>query len=157
MKKIDWKKFDPPGMDGSKEQGFYMIGVIASLVYSLGYFGLYWDAYRRLFQKEGDTKVIRPERAMEPFWALVDKHLMGYLIVGLCLFVTVWMRYSYYRQGSRSDYLMRRLPDAQLYHRTCWVRPLVRMGLCALAALVTLLVYFLVYVVMTPDVCLPWN
>ena len=155
--KIDWKKFDPPGMDGTKEQGFYMLGIIASLTYSLGYFGLYWDAYRRLFQKVGNVKVIRPERAMEPFWDLVGKHLIGYLIVALCLFVAVWMRYAYYRQGSRSDYLMRRLPDAQMYHRTCWVRPLVRMGLCGLAALVTLLVYFLVYVGMTPDVCLPWN
>lgn len=155
--KIDWKKFDPPGMDGTKEQGFYMLGIIASLTYSLGYFGLYWDAYRRLFQKVGNVKVIRPERAMEPFWDLVGKHLIGYLIVALCLFVAVWMRYAYYRQGSRSDYLMRRLPDAQMYHRTCWVRPLVRMGLCGLVALVTLLVYFLVYVGMTPDVCLPWN
>ena len=144
-------------MDGTREQGFYMLGIIASLTYSLGYFGLYWDAYRRLFQKVGNVKVIRPERAMEPFWDLVGKHLIGYLIVALCLFVAVWMRYAYYRQGSRSDYLMRRLPDAQMYHRTCWVRPLVRMGLCGLAALVTLLVYFLVYVGMTPDVCLPWN
>ena len=26
MKKIDWKKFDPPGMNTEKEQGFYMMG-----------------------------------------------------------------------------------------------------------------------------------
>ena len=155
--KIDWKKYDPPGMDTGKEQALYIAGIIASLTYSLGYFGLYWDAYRRLFQKVGDTRVLRPERPMEPFGELVGSHLMGYLIVGICLFGTVWMRYSYYRQGSRSDYLMRRLPDGGLYHRTCWVRPVVRMGLCALAALVTLLVYVLVYVGMTPAACLPWN
>ena len=151
--KIDLKKFDPPGMETDKEQGFFITGMVCSLLYSITYFDAYWDEYRRLFQRD----VLRSERTIAPFLEILDKRLMGYVILAACMFVAVAIRYAYYRQGSRSIYLMRRLPDKGLLHRTCWVRPLVRMGLSLLAALVSLAVFFGIYVFVTPAVCLPWN
>ena len=155
--KINWTKFDPPGMDTSKEQGFFITGMVLSLLYSITYLDAYWDEYRGLFQRSGAEKILRPERTIIPFLEIVDKSLLGYLIVAACMLVPVAVRYAYYRQGSQSIYLMRRLPDSGLLHRTCWVRPLVRMGLSLLAMLVSLAVFFGIYVFVTPAVCLPWN
>ena len=155
--KIDFKKLNPPGMDTSKEQGFFITGMVLSLLYSITYLDAYWDEYRLLFQRVGTEKILRPERTIAPFFEILDKRLMGYLILVTCMFVAVGIRYAYYRQGSQSIYLMRRLPDQGLLHRTCWVQPLVRMGLSLLAMLVSMAVFFGIYVFVTPAVCLPWN
>ena len=154
--KIDWKKFDPPGMDTGKEQGFFITGMVCSLLYSISFFDAYWDEYRRLYTT-GAEKILRPERTISPFLEILGNRLMGYFILAACMFVAVAIRYAYYRQGSQSIYLMRRLPDSGLLHRTCWVRPLARMALAMLAALVSLAVFYGIYVFVTPAVCLPWN
>lgn len=155
--KIDWRKYDPPGMDTNKEQSFFITGIMCSLGYSITFFDAYNDEYRRLFHRGGTENILRPERTIAPFMEILDKRLMGYLILAACMFVTVAIRYAYYRQESKSIYLMRRLPDGGLLHRTCWVRPMVRMGLSLLAALVSLAVFYGIYVFVTPAVCLPWN
>ena len=156
--KIDLKKYDPPGMETDKEQGILVGGTALTLIISLVYF---WDryasAYRRLWDYyNGNTKILGND-PMEPFFELFGRSLGGYLIVILCMLAGVAVRYAYYWQGSKSIYLMRRLPDGGLLHRTCWVRPMVRMGLSLLAALVSLAVFYGIYVFVTPAVCLPWN
>ena len=157
--KIDWKKFDPPGMDTDKEQAFFWVGMTGCFFYTvLGYLNAYGDAYRDLFIHRGVLeKVLRPERTIDPFGEILGDRLMVYLILAACMLVTVAIRYAYYGQGSKSIYLMRRLPDGGLLYRTCWVRPLARMGLALLAALVSLAVFYGIYVFVTPAVCLPWN
>lgn len=155
--KINWTKFDPPGMDTSKEQGFFITGMVLSLFYSITFLDTYWDEYCSCFDRVGEKRVVDPRIKIDPFLEILDKRLVGYLIVAACMLVPVAIRYAYYRQGSQSIYLMRRLPDSGLLHRTCWVRPLVRMGLSLLAMLVSLAVFFGIYVFVTPAVCLPWN
>lgn len=157
--KIDWTKYDPPGMDTSKEQAFFVCGLICCFFYTvLGYLNAYGDEYRDLFIHMGvQKKILRPERTIAPFGEILGNRLMVYVILAVCMFVAVAIRYAYYRQGSRSEYLMRRLPDGGLFYRTCWVRPLLRMGLSLLAALVSLAVFYGIYVLVTPAVCLPWN
>ena len=156
MKKIDWKKFDPPGMDTAKEEGLFAVGTFCSFLWSTLYFSNeFSDAYRHLWR--GKTGKVLGGEAMEPFFELFGRSLSGYPMIMLCMFVTVWMRYSYYQQGSKSIYLMRRLPDSNLFHRTCWVIPMSRVGICALVCGLQLLLSFIAYVVITPDVCLPWN
>ena len=156
MKKIDWKKFDPPGMDTAKEEGLFTVGTFISFLLSTLYFmNEFSDAYRHLWR--GNVNKVLSDRAMDPFFELFGKSLYGYPIVVLCMFLAVWMRYSYYRQGSNSIYLMRRLPDRNLLHRTCWVIPMKRVGLCVLVCGVQLLLSFITYVVITPEACLPWN
>lgn len=156
--KIDLKKYDPPGMETDKEQGILVGGTALTLIFSLIYFGdAFSRAYRRLWEHySGSTKVLR-DWPMEPFFELFGRSLGGYLIVILCMFAGVAMRYAYYRQGSKSIYLMRRLPDGKYLHRTCWVVPLIRIGMCVLVAVVSVLLCFVIYVTVTPAECLPWN
>lgn len=157
--KIDLKKYDPPGMETDKEQAFFVIGMICCFFYTvLGYLNAYGDEYRDLFYHRGTMeKILRPECTIAPFVEILGNRLMVYLILAVCMLGTVASRYAYYRQGSQSIYLMRRLPDGGLLFRTCWVRPLMRVGMCLLAALVSLAVFYGIYVFVTPAVCLPWN
>ena len=155
--KIDLTKYDPPGMDTGKEQGFFITGMVLSLFYSIPYLDAYWDEYQSCFDRVGDTRVVDPRITIEPFFEILDKYLMGYFILAACMFVAVAIRYAYYRQGSKSIYLMRRLPDERFLHYTCWLQPMVRAGLSLLAALVSLAVFYGIYVFVTPAACLPWN
>lgn len=156
--KIDLKKYDPPGMETDKEQGILVGGTVLTLIISLVYF---WDryasAYRRLWDYyNGNTKILGND-PMEPFFELFGRSLGGYLIVILCMLAGVAVRYAYYWQGSKSIYLMRRLPDRKYLHRTCWVVPLIRIEMCVLVAVASVLLCFVIYVTMTPAECLPWN
>ena len=155
--KTDLKKYDPPGMDTGKEQGVFITGMSMSLFYSITYLDAYWDEYRGLFVRSGGVKILRPERTIAPFFEILGNRLMGYIILAACMFVAVAIRYTYYRQGSKSIYLMRRLPDPAVLHRSCWLQPMVRSGLALLAALVSLAAFYVIYVFVTPAVCLPWN
>ena len=64
--------------------------------------------------------------------------------------------YSSYYQGSRSIYLMRRLPDGRsLLRRQIWSVPLRVMGLLLLLGVVMLAATWLVWRFVTPAQCLP--
>ena len=153
-KKIDWSKYLPPGLDYEREKLFLLIGMGLSLFYSMFYFDIYWDSYQSLFEFRENK--IRPGAKIDPFWELVDRYPTGYLIVAVSMLALVAAHYAHYRQGSKSIYLVRRLPDRGFLHRTCWTIPLLWMGICLLAMAVTVLVYFAVYVGFTPRACLPW-
>ncbi len=153
--KIDLKKYTPPGMDLSQEKGLFIAGMCGSTVYSLFFFGRYWDAYEALWKWQEEPKVLWPGAEMEPFLELLDKSLVGYLILAICMFGMVAAHYGYYRQGSKSIYLMRRLPDGKLLRRTCWTLPMVGVALCLAAAAVSLLLFYTVYITCTPPECLP--
>lgn len=152
--KIDWTKYTPPGMDLSQEKGFFITGMFCSALYSLFFLNRYWDANEALW-KRGEPKELWPGAQIEPFFELLDKYLIGYLILAVCMLGLVALHYAYYRQGSKSIYLMRRLPDRKLLHRTCWTLPMLGAALCLAAAAVTLLLFYAVYINCTPQECLP--
>ena len=152
--KANWETYIPPGLDYEREKLFLLAGMGLSLFYSVFFFDGYWDSYQRLFDFREDTP--RPGAKIAPFWELVDRYPAGYLIVAVSMLALVAAHYAHYRQGSKSIYLVRRLPDRGYLHRTCWTIPLVWMGVCLLAMAVTVLVYFAVYVGFTPQACLPW-
>ena len=157
--KIDLKKYDPPGMETDKEQAFFWVGMTVCFFYTvLGYLNAYGDAYRDLFIHRGVMeKILRPERTIDSFGEILGNRLMVYIILAACMFVAVAVRYAYYRQGGKSIYLMRRLPDPGVLRRSCWLQPMARAGLALLTALVSLAVFYGIYVFVTPAVCLPWN
>ena len=64
--------------------------------------------------------------------------------------------YSSYYQGSRSIYLMRRLPDGRrILRRQIWSVPLRVMVLLLLLGVVMLAASWLVWRFVTPEQCLP--
>ena len=76
---------------------------------------------------------------------------------GLVLIVTlsfISTHYSYHYRESKSIYLMRRLSDPWELHRRCLTLPVVGVGLALLVAFVLLMLYFAVYMGVTPEECL---
>jgi len=152
--KIDWSKYIPPGIDYEREKLFFLAGMTASLFYSVFYIDCYWDAYQSLWEWHDNT--LRRGAVIDPFWELVDNYPIGYLMVALSMFAVAAGHYAHYWQGSKSIYLVRRLPDRGYLRRTCWTIPLLWMGISLLTGAITLLVYFAIYVGFTPWECLPW-
>jgi len=71
-------------------------------------------------------------------------------VVAVVALPQICINYASHRMGSRSDYLMRRLPDRWEWHRRCLTVPLAAVALSALLVLALLVIFFLVYQYRTP-------
>ena len=92
---------------------------------------------------------------MIPFFQLLDKSLFGYLVVAMGMLAMAGYSYSYFYRGSRSIYLMRRLPDVRELPRRCLVVPGVGILICGVSALLNGALYYGIYIFFTPVECLP--
>lgn len=161
MRSFDPKRHLPPGWDWENLRAGLAWGHGASLVSLLFFLGKYFDSLDSLYaliqQPDGTMlKQLYPGRTVDPFFQL----LWGTPLLGLWIFlavmaVQVLRHYRCHTQGSRADYLMRRLPDPWEYHRRCWAVPLLaslaELSLFAAGSgLCWLLWYFA-----TPAGCLP--
>ena len=140
----------PPGMSQRREQiGFYLL-LAAGMVHSLSFFRVYQIALEQLYRRQDMAWIPAELIWMEDFYVLARGR---YLIFGLAMLwcvANVIFRYLYYYQGSKSIYLMRRLPARQELHRSCLVRPLQRMALCLGILMLILLISYAFYMENTP-------
>lgn len=156
-RKIDLTRYAPPGLDLRQEKNVFITGMLLSFFYSLVFILDYFSLWKRLWEDwdMGGGSVLKRGAKMEPFLSLLDNHLLGYILVALCALAAVGIHYAYFHQGSKSIYLMRRLPDRRALGRMCWTLPLAAAGLCLVCFLVSLLLFYGVYVTYTPPECLP--
>lgn len=152
------KKYSPPGMDLKQEKRFLFIGYICSAVYSLfDFLGNYAMAYDRLYDYIGGKPVLNINAVMTDFRLLIKFSFIGFGITALVMLGFIIYRYAYYRQGSMSIYLMKRLPRKTEIHKRALVLPFLAVFICLLTAFLLLLLYFAVYMLATPDVSLTPN
>lgn len=149
------KRFAPPGMDMDRMVNGYLTGLFLMLLFSVEYFERYQNAWRGLFYwpDEGE-KVLILGAVMPDFVELLGESLRGFFLYCLVLLVVVVWNYLYYYQGSRSIYLMKRLPNRFELHKRAWVLPVAAVGITLLAALVVLVLYFEFYMIVTPKACI---
>lgn len=82
---------------------------------------------------------------VDSFSRLIGSAFYGFYIIALVSAgLAVW-NYASHRQGSRADYLMRRLPDRWEYHRRCLAVPLAGILISLGLALVLRLLYGALY------------
>lgn len=151
------KRLSPPGLDLTPEWRTFLIGNIGSVLISLFAFcDRYLDARRRLYTYVNEERVLIDGATMAPFFSLLSEHFLLFLLVALLLLGYVIYHYAYYRQGSMSLYLMRRLPNRWERHKRALTLP-------CLAALATLVIAaaaiqldFIIYIIATPKACLPY-
>ena len=151
--RIDWSRLVPMGMNGEKVWAGLMAGLGAAWGLSWPFFVRFWNAVDALYVNRRGTKVLRQGVVMEPFHEVLGGALTGFGLFALCMPVLVVWNYFYHYQGSRSIYLMRRLPDRWELPRRCLAQPLAALALCAAAAAVTLLFYCAFYRFITPKEC----
>lgn len=153
MKLPDLSRHLPPGYPGEGERTFCLTGLVVSALYSLSFFVGYFRAYSELYEYEGRRRVLRAGAVMPDFADLIDHVFLGFLILAAAMLVFAALHYAYHWQGSRSIYLMRRLPRRFELHRRCLTLPVCMMLLCAACAFGLMVVYFAAYQLFTPSEC----
>lgn len=137
--------------------GSLVLGTLISGVDFLARYGKVWDAIQTA-RHIGDILPVYANVQMPPFLRMADTTLVVFgILIALALAFSALCYASFY-QGSRSIYLMRRMPDGQAtLRRWIWTVPL-RWALLNLAmAIVLLTIFFLVWRFKTPTEYLPWN
>lgn len=148
------KRWLPPGVDWRMERGWLIGAFIAAFLYSLLAVGRILSAVNRLYRVRGGVRYLIQGALMEDYVVVLDDGLKGFLLVAVAMIALAGYHYAYHFQGSRSIYLMRRLPNRWELWRRCLTVPVVA-ALSALAAAGVLLVlYYLFYVWLTPTECL---
>lgn len=149
----------PPNMVAQQVRSWITGGLTAELLGCLIAFAAqYCGDYNRLFNYRNGRRILRQDAyaLVEPFFHYAEP--MVWITVGLVLLALALAAvfYSSYYQGSRSIYLMRRLPDS---HKTLrdqvWCVPLRTAALLLLAGLLAIGAAWLVWRFVTPMQCLP--
>lgn len=153
MQKIEF--YVPAGIDGAREKFGFFVGLAAAAGYSVLVFAARLGmAYRALFEVAGNEKILRQDAVMNDFSWVANGSLRGFAVFAICMAIMMIYHYVYHYQGSKSIYLMRRLPSRWEMWRRCLTLPLTFVVLAAAAVIVLLLLYYGVYILVTPDGCL---
>ena len=148
----------PPNMDAAQVKGWIIaLLTIVALLCAILFLGSYPEDYRNLFLDWGTKRQrFAPGMIIPRFdrYAILTAYVIGGALV--LTLASAALLYSSYYQGSRSIYLMRRLPDGRsLLRRQIWSVPLRVMGLLLLLGVVMLAATWLVWRFVTPAQCLP--
>ncbi len=145
----------PPGYPVKTELRLWCGGLLLALVWSFGYFGRLAKALDGLYTTlPGNKRVLVPGAVMPGFAGVLDGALVPFVLLAFCMLGFALSHYAYHWQGAKSVYLMRRLPDAALWHRLCLTLPLLTVLATLAAAAVLTAIYFALYLLRTPAQCL---
>ena len=137
--------YAPPGMETKKEKNGFILLMLYYAAIFVGFLGELVSALERLGRLFGGYD------RMPDFYQFLDGFLILPVVVILYCVVTMLLRFWYYHQGSKSIYLMRRLPDRSVLIRSC-VEILFKRILLSLAVMVgMLLLFYLAYWIATPE------
>ena len=157
-KKFDLEKYAPPGVNIKQQIDFFITGNIISLIASLYFFVVYFSKYQDLYEFDGESRVLIEGKMMPDFPLILDKFLAGFLIMAVCMmFYVIFYYVCYYQDGSKSIYLMKRLPQRYEIHKRAWTLPLIFTALCLAIGFLTAVFYLCFYLTVTPDECLQPN
>lgn len=148
----------PPNVNAAQVKGWIIaLLTITTLMCGILLLCSYPEDYRELFLRWGtEYQTLRPGAIIPEFdrYAILTVYVTGGAL--LLTLASTALLYSSYYQGSRSIYLMRRLPDGRsLLRRQIWSVPLRVMGLLLLLGVVLLAATWLVWRFVTPAQCLP--
>ena len=153
--RLDLEKYAPPGANFKQQKDFFITGNIISLLGSLYFFVEYFNEYQKLFDYDGEKNVLIEGLKMPDFPLILDKFLVGFLIMAVCMMFYVFFYYIYYYQnGSKSIYLMKRLPKRFEIHKRAWILPLFYTALCLTIGFLLAVFYLCFYLIVTPQDCL---
>ena len=145
----------PPGANILIHTNWYIAGLSWSLLWSLGFLFRYFDTYNQLLYTRNGIRYQYRYQMMADYDELLGGSMRGIYIIILLLGVSVFLNYASFYQGSRSIYLMKRLPNRWELHRRCIFLPVLGMAGALAIRITVLLFYFAVYMLVTPDRCLP--
>lgn len=148
----------PPNVNAEQVKGWIIaLLTITTLMCGILFLCSYTADYGCLFRYWGSKRqTIMPGAIIPQFdrYAIRTVYVIGGAL--LLTLASTALLYSSYYQGSRSIYLMHRLPDGRrILRRQIWSVPLRVMVLLLLLGVVMLAVSWLVWRFVTPEQCLP--
>ncbi len=154
------KVFFPPGYEYETACKRQLIMLAAAVVYSFRFFFQYYDARKQLyewvFQRPGvSIRVLREGAQIASFAEVVEFSFLLFVPLLLVFWVEIIEHYLYYKSGSKSIYLIKRLPHKWFFWKTCVIGPLLGMVFTGVIIGILLLLYYGVYICFTPAGCLP--
>ena len=148
-------RYSPPGMELKQEKRIFIWGIILSILYSVFYWAAkYVEAYNSLFVYQNGKHLLNVNAEMPYFRALLGHSFIGFAILSVIMLGFIVYHYIYYRQGSMSIYLMKRLPKKSELHIRALAIPVIVVVLCVIIAFLLLMIYFAIYMLVTPKACL---
>ena len=145
----------PPGAEILEQTNRYFGQLIFAVLWSLGFLFRYSSARSNLYYTTSHGRYLQSGAMMPEFGDLLGRAFLVVRVMLLILVVCIALNYYSFHQGSKSIYLMRRLPDPMELHRRCILLPVLGMAGCLLLRGVLIFVYFAVYMLATPEGCLP--
>lgn len=157
MRRIDLSRYAPPGTNIKQEIKNLCTGLIGAACCAVLVYGVRLrSAYDNLFDYVGRERVLKIDVTMMPFDAVLHRGLWLFYLVALCsLASAVLHRISYYTGGSKSIYVMRRLPQRWEVLRRDITLPLLGASISLLSSLLLKMLFWGLYYWITPTQCLP--
>lgn len=157
--KPDLGDYAPPGLDWRKEVRDYWSSLFCASGGGFLWY-LFWYAVERsdlYWRKGAGEQLLKPGAVMVDFYLLMRLVLLGFVVLGIHTALQVFVHYRYHSQGSKSIYLMKRLPDRMELHRRCLILPAAGLVICVLTAFLTIVLCYGIYMYFTPKECLSPN
>lgn len=145
----------PPGVELKQELSALGLMLALAALFSLGFYGSYLSARSALFDWVWGKQYLIEGAVIADFQDLIGFWFSGFMMVAFYTVGLLVNHYSQYYRGSRSIYLMKRLPDRLERHRRVWTLPLLALAATAAVTLLLRLICFAVYLLATPTACLP--
>ena len=95
---------------------------------------------------------------MPHFYQLLDAGMDcsdGFCVLFVVLVAMIIYHYCTYYQGSKSIYLMKRLPDKWELYKRCVHLPMIAMIVEIITIVGVMSLYYGIYLIFTPQQCLP--
>ncbi len=155
MKKVNWERLAPPGFSLEVEVVFFGLAAAIAVLFSFLYLSDLSTAVRSLYDHfDTAQQVLRHDAVMPDFKELLGTHLNGFPLLACSTVLFAAIHYASFYQGSKSIYLMRRLPNRWELHKRCLALPIMGAAAALLLGFLLLLLYFWIYLLRTPAPCL---
>lgn len=148
------ERYAPPGINIHLEIRYYFTGLLCAFLYSMLFLIRYSNSLSKLYGWVGNNRVILPDAVMDDFYLILDSCLLGFVIIAVAVLFLIVYHYMYHYQGSKSIYLMKRLPNSRELHFRCITLPLTGAVISMLLAIILLFAYYGIYIACTPKECL---
>ncbi len=145
----------PLGIEAKKEIKLITAWLIVAVLYSIPVIFRYRNLYNGLFWSTGTyTKTLIPYATMVPMNQVLGTHMIGFVFMVFYMIGLAVFHYAYHHQGSKSIYLMKRLPDKNEFHRRCLTLPLLGIVVAIITGLLLFFIYLSIYLLVTPEQCI---
>ena len=158
-KQMLWVKAEhlaPPGANLERLRMVLVIGlIVCSLAMFVQFISTWTVACQNLFEWNGIERHRRIGVELPTFLYLIRGTYQWFLAVVVAALFVLIDNYTCYYRGSRSIYVMKRLPNRFEIHKRAWTLPVLACVLSGIVIILTALLCLLVYRFCSPADCLP--